>query len=734
MSYVSKENGSALFGQLGVPEEFDLLSIDIDQNTYYIWEGLRGFRPRVVVIEYNSSIPPEIDWKVEYDPDRICNGTNNFGASLKALEKLASQLGYSLVGCEFIGANAFFVRDDLVATGSRLRLPPRIIMKSLVTPRVRRGHPTRSWIDRGVVDTHRSSVWGRGAADLPADVRDRCSAETAGGDPMTTKWAVTGAAGYLGSHVVDIYMTPRAPDSESNPPVGIDIGHRGSRTDGGGCGRVCHHPNPAPIRRGAAVWGIPGVDRLVRIRWPVGVRGRRGSPGVVRPGPWDREPGWGGGRGPGRDAGVPLSGWAGYDSGSDPRDGNAGFDPGAGLPKSEVRAGCGIYLVSILWLPLAVFRPLAEAEQRGYLVNLLNTVQLLIVMTTSVVFAAAGWGLVGLFLGLVVGGAVFQVALARVELRRYPEVLGGVAPGPRPALWRLSWPNLLFNLASRLGLLTDNILVAAFLGPAAVTPFVLTQRLIQMASAQVTAIGGAGWAGLIDLHYRGEQAVFARRLIQLTRLTSVVGGGPPAAGGGMEPGPGWTVGRPEGLRRSGGHMAGRRQYLVAGRDQNLGVATDGWREGAGGCPVHPDQRRGEPGGQHRWDGLGRAAGAAPRDVCWALVCELVAASPGPPGVRGDPVRTAPGGGPAGPGGRPVRGRAGPAGRRRTGLRPGLAGLGEVGSPVWVAGRSGGRVSSHGLDVSAAGGRPRGVGRPVPRLAPPGAGGGGVRRLAPTGLR
>ena len=191
--------------------------------------------------------------------------------------------------------------------------------------------------------------------------------------------------------------------------------------------------------------------------------------------------------------------------------------------RSELWVGSGIYLVSFLWLPLTVFRPLAEVEQRGYLVSLLNTIQLLTVMITSVLFAVAGWGLIGLFLGMVIGGAVFHLALAWVELRRYPELLGSPSPSPLPALWSLSWPNLLFNLASRLGLMTDNILLAAFLGPAAVTPFALTQRLIQLASAQVTAIGGAGWAGLIDLHYRGEQAVFARRLSQLTRLTSVVG-------------------------------------------------------------------------------------------------------------------------------------------------------------------------------------------------------------------
>jgi hypothetical protein len=115
VGFVSKENIAALFEQLGVPREFDLLSLDIDQNTYYAWEGLRGCRPRVVVVEYNAAIPPDVDWKVRYRASRTWDGTQNFGASLKAFEMLGRQFGYSLVGCEFFGINAFFVRDDLLA-------------------------------------------------------------------------------------------------------------------------------------------------------------------------------------------------------------------------------------------------------------------------------------------------------------------------------------------------------------------------------------------------------------------------------------------------------------------------------------------------------------------------------------------------------------------------------------------------------------------------------------------
>jgi hypothetical protein len=116
VSPVHRENIAELFQRLKVPREFDLLSLDIDQNTYYAWEGLRDYRPRAVVVEYNAALPADVDWKVAYDPQRRWDDTQNFGASLKAFELLGRQLGYSLVGCEFIGSNAFFVRNDLVGT------------------------------------------------------------------------------------------------------------------------------------------------------------------------------------------------------------------------------------------------------------------------------------------------------------------------------------------------------------------------------------------------------------------------------------------------------------------------------------------------------------------------------------------------------------------------------------------------------------------------------------------
>ena len=153
VSFVTRENISQLFEQMGVPQEFDLLSLDIDQNTYYLWEGLEKLRPRVVVVEYNGMIPPYLDWKVHYDPKRVCDGTNNYGAGLKALELLGRRLGYSLVGCDFVGVNAFFVRDDLVEDkfgrpfSSENHFEP---LRYALTHR--RGH-ANSILDRNVTDS-----------------------------------------------------------------------------------------------------------------------------------------------------------------------------------------------------------------------------------------------------------------------------------------------------------------------------------------------------------------------------------------------------------------------------------------------------------------------------------------------------------------------------------------------------------------------------------------------------
>ena len=119
--FITAEKIESLFSKVKLPEEFDLLSIDIDRNDYYVWERITHYRPRVVVIEYEGMFAPGMDWVVPYAADAVHDGTSRTGASLSALERLARGKGYSLVGCSLTGVNAFFVRDDL--TGSKFAKP-----------------------------------------------------------------------------------------------------------------------------------------------------------------------------------------------------------------------------------------------------------------------------------------------------------------------------------------------------------------------------------------------------------------------------------------------------------------------------------------------------------------------------------------------------------------------------------------------------------------------------------
>jgi len=142
---VTAENVNDLFRQAGFSGEIDLLSIDIDFNDYWVWKAIEVIKPRLVVIEYNATLRPPMSLTVPYQPTMHWDGTNYFGASLEALVKLGQAKGYRVVGCNFSGTNAFFVRDDLCgehfvtpATAEEHYEPPRYFFSSLNV-----GHPGR---------------------------------------------------------------------------------------------------------------------------------------------------------------------------------------------------------------------------------------------------------------------------------------------------------------------------------------------------------------------------------------------------------------------------------------------------------------------------------------------------------------------------------------------------------------------------------------------------------------
>lgn len=85
-----------------IKDEIDYLSIDIDGNDYYIFEGIMNLKAHLISCEYNPTIPA--------DQDLVPQRNNYFGCSAKSLCDLAATKGYKLIAVT--DTNCFFVLEE----------------------------------------------------------------------------------------------------------------------------------------------------------------------------------------------------------------------------------------------------------------------------------------------------------------------------------------------------------------------------------------------------------------------------------------------------------------------------------------------------------------------------------------------------------------------------------------------------------------------------------------------
>jgi len=96
----------SILSESNIPVDFDFLSIDIDGCDYHIFDNLKKYRPKVVCVEYNPTIPNDVVFIQERD------FSVKQGCSPLALVRLAETKGYSLVACT--EPNLFFVENGYV--------------------------------------------------------------------------------------------------------------------------------------------------------------------------------------------------------------------------------------------------------------------------------------------------------------------------------------------------------------------------------------------------------------------------------------------------------------------------------------------------------------------------------------------------------------------------------------------------------------------------------------------
>jgi hypothetical protein len=100
-----------IFSETPIPPNFDVLSIDVDGVDYYIFESLHIYRPKVICIEFNPTIPNAVDFVQAKD------FTVNHGCSGRALARLAASKGYALIAstsCNLIFVDTAYLHIDAI--------------------------------------------------------------------------------------------------------------------------------------------------------------------------------------------------------------------------------------------------------------------------------------------------------------------------------------------------------------------------------------------------------------------------------------------------------------------------------------------------------------------------------------------------------------------------------------------------------------------------------------------
>lgn len=90
-----------------IPQNFDLLIIDVDNNDYHLWDSIKKYSPKIVMIEINNTQLPTFEKIAEYNSEFIFG---KHGSSIKSMTELAAKKGYKLIAN--ISCNAIYIKEE----------------------------------------------------------------------------------------------------------------------------------------------------------------------------------------------------------------------------------------------------------------------------------------------------------------------------------------------------------------------------------------------------------------------------------------------------------------------------------------------------------------------------------------------------------------------------------------------------------------------------------------------
>jgi hypothetical protein len=111
-SKVTPENVVEILNKFDVPQNFDILNLDIDSyDLFVIKKLLESYRPKIISMEINEKIPPPVYFTVTYDENHFWKEDHFFGCSLQAAYEEVSKFDYKLY--TLIYNNAIFIPKEM---------------------------------------------------------------------------------------------------------------------------------------------------------------------------------------------------------------------------------------------------------------------------------------------------------------------------------------------------------------------------------------------------------------------------------------------------------------------------------------------------------------------------------------------------------------------------------------------------------------------------------------------
>ena len=181
---------------------------------------------------------------------------------------------------------------------------------------------------------------------------------------------------------------------------------------------------------------------------------------------------------------------------------------------TETRWSSLLGCIGLIFIPFLVIQALLEAQNRSYLVNAAMTAQRVSVIFFSVLGAMMFKNIESQFLALLLGQLLFFIIIYRPANLKL-----GFSKFSR-SYWKKLTPFVKIDLAGKLGMSADTIIISLLMGPQDVTKFYLLIRLPTLLMGQLMSLGNSVWAGFSQVYKSGGDA--KTLFLRLTKAVAIL--------------------------------------------------------------------------------------------------------------------------------------------------------------------------------------------------------------------